>query len=715
MNKIHFVITIHNHQPDGNFDYVIKNALDQSYFPFLKTLAKYPSIKIACHHSGCLMEWLDIHCPAYLELLNDLVEKNQVELLGGGFFEPILPLIPERDRIGQLEYMSRWLKEKFNIDDHGVWIAERVWEQELASLLHEMGARFTFLDDFQFKLAGLDDEDLYSHFITEDKGRTVHIYPISQYLRYSMPFRAPEDTIDYLRHRSRIARSAVAVFADDGEKFGIWPETHHLCYHEKWLERFFRILVDNRDWIETILPNDCLERVPAAGRVYLPDSSYMEMMEWSLLPAGARERNALLREYGSHNGRHMISGGFFRNFLVKYPESNQMQKKMLMVSEKVHRAIGKMSNEQNKLEIRKELWRGQCNCAYWHGVFGGLYLKHLRNAVYKRLLSAEMQVKSQLEVEQPSVTEVDFDCDGFKEIIVTGTNTNYFIDPAGGGKIVELDYFPLGMNLIDILGRRREAYHHKLEEFKGSSVDNDTTQSIHDKIKVKEEGLENFLHYDRYRRGILVDHFFPEEISIDGLAREQYDELGDFADGIFQLTSVDHYVDRIEISMTRTGCVQQRDKKLPVQIEKKIVIQAKQDCFTAFYEISNLSNTEVLSTLFGSEICIALMDGHSEERYYISDSAAPEPRFLDSTGFVESSRMMGFVDEQNDITIRISTEYEAGWFRYPIETVSLSEDGFEKNYQGSVLIPVRRLQLEPGEIIRTSISFEIQRGIFSNA
>ncbi len=713
MNKIHFVITIHNHQPDGNFDHVIKNALDQAYYPFLKTLAKHPSIKIALHHSGCLLEWLDMHHPAYLDLVSDLVEKNQIELLGGGFYEPILPLIPTRDRIGQLQLMSRWLKEHFNTDSRGIWIAERVWEQELTSLLHDTGARFTFLDDFHFKMAGLADEELYSHFITEDKGRTVHLYPISQFLRYSMPFRAPEDTIEYLRRRSGIEQNVVAVFADDGEKFGIWPETHHLCYREKWLERFFRVLEDNRDWIETILPSEGLH-IPNAGRVYLPDSSYMEMMEWSLLPIGTMEREALFREYGPHNGRHMISGGFFRNFLVKYPESNQMHKKMLLVSKKVQIAIEKTEDEQEQLKILKELWRGQCNCAYWHGIFGGLYLKHLRNAVYRRLLSAERLAGIQLEDDEQRVTEVDYDCDGFREVLVSGTSANFYIAPADGGKIIELDYLPLGMNIVDILGRYREPYHYKLEKIERVGAD-DKVQSIHDQVRSKEEGLEGYLFYDRYRRGILVDHFFPEDISVDQIISEQYDELGDFTSGKYELESIEKGAGTVEISMTRDGHVRQNDQKLPVRVEKRIRIRAGRDSFEVLYNILNVSDVEVLSTLFGSEMCLSMIEGHSQDRYYIAETDRLGSIFLDSTGYVQSSGMMGLVDEQYKFTIRISSEPGTGWFRFPLETVSMSEDGFEKNYQGSVLIPVRRLELHPGERSSFSITFDIQGGYCKNA
>src|SRR5260370_24127362 len=38
---------------------------------------------------------------------------------------------------------------------------------------------------------------------------------------------------------------------------------------------------------------------------------------------------------------------------------------------------------------RQELYRAQCNCPWWHGAFGGLYLPHLRNAAYQHLIAAD--------------------------------------------------------------------------------------------------------------------------------------------------------------------------------------------------------------------------------------------------------------------------------------------------------------------------------------
>lgn len=80
-----------------------------------------------------------------------------------------------------------------------------------------------------------------------------------------------------------------------------------------------------------------------------------------------------------------VRGGFWRSFMVRYPEVNTMHKKMLRVSRKVEA----VEDPALKSRAQDNLWAGQCNCPYWHGVFGGIYLPHIRTANYERLLATE--------------------------------------------------------------------------------------------------------------------------------------------------------------------------------------------------------------------------------------------------------------------------------------------------------------------------------------
>jgi alpha-mannosidase len=46
------------------------------------------------HYSGVLLEWLEERHPEFFDQLRELCGRGQVELLGGGYYEPILLSIP---------------------------------------------------------------------------------------------------------------------------------------------------------------------------------------------------------------------------------------------------------------------------------------------------------------------------------------------------------------------------------------------------------------------------------------------------------------------------------------------------------------------------------------------------------------------------------------------------------------------------------------------
>ncbi|MBI4652025.1 alpha-amylase, partial [Candidatus Desantisbacteria bacterium] len=131
MKKINLILGIHCHQPIGNFDSVFENTYKNSYLPLLEMLLKYPEIKFSLHYSGVLLEWIEKKHPEYFEIIKSLVKRNQIELIGGAFYEPILSVIPDNDKIDQLRFLSSYIKNNFSFEVKGLWLAERVWETHL--------------------------------------------------------------------------------------------------------------------------------------------------------------------------------------------------------------------------------------------------------------------------------------------------------------------------------------------------------------------------------------------------------------------------------------------------------------------------------------------------------------------------------------------------------------------------------------------------------
>ena len=139
MNKVSLALVIHSHQPVGNFDHVFEGATRKAYAPFLRLLSQHPRIRVSLHYSGILLEWLEARHPEFFDQLRRLIERHQVELVGGGYFEPVLPAIPDRDKRRQMERLREAVERHFGRVPTGLWLAERVWESTLARPLAEAG------------------------------------------------------------------------------------------------------------------------------------------------------------------------------------------------------------------------------------------------------------------------------------------------------------------------------------------------------------------------------------------------------------------------------------------------------------------------------------------------------------------------------------------------------------------------------------------------
>jgi len=710
---ITLALGIHNHQPVGNFDFVFEDAYRQSYRPFLEVLERHPGVRLALHYTGPLLQWLHRHHPETVRQVRGMVARGQVEMLTGGLYEPIFSIIPDRDKHRQIRGLTRLVRRRTGYRPQGMWMAERVWEPHLPLALSGAGVEYVILDDSHFKYAGLTDEQLLGYYLTEEQGAGLCLFPISKKLRYTIPFREPEETVEYLRELATEDGGRIAVFADDGEKFGSWPDTYQHCYQNGWLERFFSALEANAGWLHIATFGELIRSHPPLGRIYLPTASYAEMMEWAL-PAEAippfeqfqktLEEYDLLDRYGVY-----VRAGFWRNFLAKYPESNNLHKKMLLVSNKVQALREEPGQGNAARRAEDELFRGQCNDAYWHGVFGGLYLPHLRSAIYHHLLAAERITDRALHAgrEWIEARTVDLDGDGAEEVLVHGPQQNLYFHPDQGGSLFELDYKPLAFNLLDTLARRKEGYHHRLTDPPASSPDGDGVASIHDRVVVKEEGLDRLLHYDWHRRVSLLDYFPEQDTTLEDFSQGRYRELGDFVAGEYR-----HWIRRgrgkLTLTLSREGHLWSEEGSVPVTLSKKVTLPAGGSWMEVRYRLET-SHPEGLSSRFGVELNYALLAGSAPDRYYLIDGVRPEDPRLVSIGESPEVNRFGLRDEFLGLDIALTVSRPAVLWRFPIETVSQSEGGFERVYQSSVVFPHWTVRLEPGERWEVVLRQEIYR------
>lgn len=681
----HLCLVLHNHQPIGNFDGVFEQSYQDSYLPFLDVFEQYERLQISLHTSGPLMMWLAEHHPEYLDRVRLLVDAGRIEIVGGPQYEPILTMLPARDRIGQIQAYGHWLRQHFGVTPTSMWTPERVWESSLASDVVDAGITTTVLDDFHFKAAGLTDEQLTGYFLTEDQGRVLRIFPGSERLRYTIPFQPVEETIQYCRQMADRHHGVVLTFGDDGEKFGTWPDTKNHVYRDGWLHRFFTALSDNADWLDTTTMADAVRQTPPAGKAYLPDCSYREMTQWSLPTAAQEQLDHVQHEMQGHPQwsqlETFVRGGFWRNFKSKYSETAEMYARMMDVSKRLAAAEHDGVDAGELATVRDHLYRGQCNCPYWHGAFGGVYLPHLRNAIYSHLIEADTELDRLTDAAAVDATAEDFDFDGMSEIRLSNANDCLWIAPGRGGRIYEWDVRGISHNLLATLQRRPEAYHRQV--LAGPSGDEGDAKSIHDLVVFKQDDLAEHLHYDNEPRKSLMDRFYDVETTVEQVKRGEAMERGDFVNLPYEAkirrSNLANGDARVQVQMRRDGNVMGD----PVSITKAITMSTDRE-LTVAYLLENVPTDKPIH--FAIEMNFAGLPSGADDRYF-SDVDGNRLGQLGQTIDLDHTTGLNLSDRWLGIDVNLSVDRPSGLWAFPIQTVSLSEAGFELVHQSVCVQP----------------------------
>jgi 4-alpha-glucanotransferase len=680
--KFHFVLLIHAHQPVGNFDGVFERTYQQSYLPFVECVARHPGVRIGLHYSGPLLEWLSAAHPEYFALLAELAERGQIEPVGGGFYEPILISIPRGDQAEQLRRLAAFVERQFGKRPRGAWLAERVWEPQLPSSLAAAGVEYTLVDDSHFLSAGFEPEQMFGSYVAEDDGHNVKLVPGLQALRYLVPFRDVGDVIGFLRDASARHPDGMAAMGDDLEKFGSWPGTYEHCYTNGWLDRFFSAIEAESSWLSAEPPGEYLATHAPLGRADLPTASYTEMMEWAF-PTEARKRFHELRQRfaGDPGVLRFLSGTFWRGFFSKYSESNLLNKKMLRASHEVTRLSERRRGgaaAKKLCEARTHVLRAQCNDAYWHGVFGGVYAPHLRTALWREVIRAETLAASvgghgRREV---SAATADVDSDGADEVLVTSPRFSALLKPSDGATIAALDDRRAAATLINSMMRRPEAYHDRLRALSSGGPASEVA-SIHDRARAKEEGLERRLRYDRWPRHAFRLLLFSPHKTLEDYDALRLEEHAAFAGGAYRVEEA-------------SGGSVVASAEAPVgagtlRVRKRFEFERAGTGFEVRCALEMMLVGAASAELkAGLEVILNFLAPDEPDRLF---ETADGSHRLAWSG-IASAPTLRVVDGWQDVAVAIEAKEARSFWIAPIETVSESEDGFERVYQGSQIMPV---------------------------
>lgn len=335
---------------------------------------------------------------------------------------------------------------------------------------------------------------------------------------------------------------------------------------------------------------------------------------------------------------------------------------MLYVSNKVDSAC----RRKEKKAMKNFLWKGQCSCPYWHGVFGGLYLPFLREANYTNLIMAENTASRILRKGLLEIVRADFDHDGEQELIAETKDLNMYLKPSQGAGIFELDYKPKALNLQDVLSRKPEAYHNKITpSFRKEAASH---ISIHEIDKKANFDVRKALIYDEYQRNSfllrLMDSF-KEEMVRDG----KRGDYGDILTGQYSLADAVSRKGRISITFQKDAFF----SNAHFNILKKISLNK---CGSLIeYEIEIFLKIGNWHGYAGMEFCISILDAD----------------------FTRRGDEWTVIDKHRKLELNFAARPAALWWSGLLETVSQSETSYELIPQGVILFPYWEINLKEGE------------------
>jgi len=643
--KISLILGSHAHVSSGvlesEFEFVYENKIR----PFISNLYRYSNINAVLHYSGVLLNWIERTHSELFMLIEDMVTRKQIEILGGGFYEPMFPLIPLQDRIGQIELMTTYIRKHFGKRPAGCWLPGMIWEQHLANALSASDMTYTFLSQDQFKQAGVKGDGLFSPCISEDQGKYLVIFPLALNLEKELSDKGFSQT--FVEFHKKFARESKNNSPVSGKIVCIFPDkilsSPEEAVDTAW-NRFFEEISLSADIVETVLPSKILKGQKNYKKLSFPNSSAITSDSKHL----SEETSVIIYDFSP------------RRFIIENDEANDLYSKMIFTNVLINQLKG---DKARKLTAREELWKAQDSSLFSPG--SGFLRNELRKAAYSSLLRAEILTREKSKFAL-SLIQYDFDFDGIKEYLFQDSLINCYIRQKGAA-VFEFDYLPKAWNYLDCSSE--ENYLNKNEK--------------------------NTSENKNKRRTAFADILLPVNSVVDNLSN--IEELqGRFC--------FNEYYENVAQDKKGKTCFKLTATKenIPfngIEINKCYIL--KKDTLTVIYLIKNTENDP---SLFGPQIFLFIPEinlsfaGISEEfvRFYTQNPSVAGKDIPIENNTVTSN--LKILDVKNEVQILFNST----------NTFSISLEHIFTNdyYQATRFLPVFSLSLEGGASWKNEFSFK---------
>jgi len=394
--------------------------------PFVTVAYRFPDVPLTLFFSGPLLEWLQDKHSEYLTVLTEMIKRKQVEVLGGGYYAPLLPLIPPTDRLGQIEELTTLVRKLLGRRPRGLWLTKGVWDPALVVHLTGSGMEYTFLEEGDFRRVGLSQQQVGLPRLTEHQGRLLTVFPYHQELATKVQEGNFEPFVTLIPSRRRKDRQLLSLFLTVDEP----AEGAFFTRSEGGLEAFLQLVRSFYPEIEAVTASGFLKKnQQALERSYFSGTTFDELCRRSgLLPRASSGTQS------------------WKQFLAHDDAANRLYNKMVYV----HLLVSSLRGDKyKKKSAYDDLWKAQ----NWWGFLGGGAEGSLalhRQKSFAALLNAEALLRDRTGF-QASLTSQDFDLDGVKEYLFQGQSYNLYVD-AVGGQVFEWDFLDRPWNYIDNSG-----------------------------------------------------------------------------------------------------------------------------------------------------------------------------------------------------------------------------------------------------------------------
>ena len=415
MPEQRIILGFNYHLPAGASEKLFERIYQSRLKTFFQILYEYPQIPFTLHLSGTLLYRIERVYGEFFMLISDMVKRRQLELLGGGFYEPMMPFLHHPDRIGQIELLTTYLRKHFSKRVNGCWIPDSAWEQSLVSAIAGSGLSYGFVDERRFIDAGLTEDQYTMPCVSEDKGKIITVFPLFSRLGKAMRERGAAAALEELGKKRAKENFVRTVFPD------FFPANED-AENEAFIRRFF----------------EDVSRFEGRFTFSLPGREE---------PVSQTRQKVYFRQT------------IDKKYVVDFPEAGMIYAKMTHTKTLIEQLKG---DKERKISAREELWKAEdfslfCydeQCENFPANAGGerapgVLGASLRNASYSAMLGAERITREKIGW-LPSLAAYDLDFDGAFEFLFQGKKMNCYVR-LRGASLFELDYMPVSWNYQNTL------------------------------------------------------------------------------------------------------------------------------------------------------------------------------------------------------------------------------------------------------------------------